>query len=59
VAGDRVVADVPVLAREFTRHRSSTEYAAPNDPVFATEVGTHISAQNIRRVLRPVVPTST
>jgi integrase len=54
-AGDRLVAIVPALARELTRHRASTEHAAPTDPVFATKFGTHISAHNIRRMLRPIV----
>ena len=54
-AGDRRVAVVPHLSRELVRHRAATAHAGPDDPIFATKYGTHISAHNIRRVLRPIV----
>lgn len=53
-AGERQVALVPELARELMRHRAATQYPAAGDPVFTTMYGTHLSAHNIRRMLRPV-----
>ena len=54
-AGDRFVAVVPGLARELVRHRANTPYPAGDDPIFATGAGTHLSAHNVRRMLRPKV----
>jgi len=54
-AGDRCVALIPALVRELMRHRANTDYPAPQDPIFATKYGTHISAHNVRRMLRPKV----
>jgi integrase len=54
-AGDREVAVVPQLARELVRHRASCPHDAGDAPIFATKYGTHISAHNIRRMLRPIV----
>ena len=54
-AGDRRVAVVPHLSRELVRHRAASAHAGATHPIFATKYGTHISAHNIRRVLRPIV----
>ena len=54
-AGDRRVAVIPHLSRELVRHRAASPHAGARDPIFATKYGTHISAHNIRRVLRPIV----
>ena len=54
-AGERRVAVVPHLSRELVRHRAASAHAGADDPIFATKHGTHISAHNIRRVLRPIV----
>jgi integrase len=40
---------------ELVRHRAASAHAGAADPIFATKYGTHISAHNIRRVLRPIV----
>jgi integrase len=40
---------------ELVRHRAASAHAGAADPIFATRYGTHISAHNIRRVLRPIV----
>ena len=53
-AGERLVAVVPELARELMRHRAATSYAADPDPIFTTMYGTHMSAHNVRRMLRPI-----
>lgn len=54
VAGIRTVAVVPSLAKDLLRHRASSAYGRPADPMFPTSIGTHMDAHNLRRrVLRP------
>ena len=44
-----------ILAAIPERHRAASAHADVADPIFATKYGTHVSAHNIRRVLRPIV----
>lgn len=52
-AGSRAVALLPSVMRDLMRHRASTSYAAEDDPIFPTIIGTHQDAHNVRKRLRP------
>ena len=47
---------MPALAKKLQEHRAISEYASPNDYVFASKVGTPLYWRNLTpRVLRPAL----